>query len=216
MATNKLIRLIRDVNHLSFCNVLKDPFLKPKNNSKYLRNLPYSNGLLKRWYRKHNFTKLCWTPLGDWWQNGSHTCLLSIVIKLMMMKHPIGQCSSEVYCLVIWHRQLSFLLPTRRSRPLHACWRVSHTDTKANIHISSHPSIPRFPSDVRICCYTMLNSIQQLLFCYHIVCFLCYVIISKSMYPFFSSTFKCYEILYPESHLEAVWYEKCTQLTIMK
>ena len=105
------------------------------------------------------------------------------------MKHSIGQCRSEVYCLIIWHRQLSFLLPTRRSRPLHACWRVSHTDTKANIHISSHPSIPRFPSDVRICCYTMLNSIQQLLFCYHIVCFLCYVIISKSMYPFFSSTF---------------------------
>ena len=47
MATNKLIRLIRDVNHLIFCNVLKDPFLKLKNNSKYLRNLPYSNGLLK-------------------------------------------------------------------------------------------------------------------------------------------------------------------------
>ena len=81
MATNKLIRLIRDVNHLSFCNVLKDPFLKPKNNSKYLRNLPYSNGLLKRWYRKHNFTKLRWTPLGDWWHNGSHTCLLMIIYK---------------------------------------------------------------------------------------------------------------------------------------
>ena len=48
MATNKLIRLIRDVNHLSFCNVLKDPFLKLKNNSKYLRNLPYSNGLIKK------------------------------------------------------------------------------------------------------------------------------------------------------------------------
>ena len=47
MATNKLIRLIRDVNHLIFCNVLKDPFLKLKNNLRYLRNLPYSNGLLR-------------------------------------------------------------------------------------------------------------------------------------------------------------------------